>query len=142
MFELELEEKELISLPGKLSPAEVVKYAQSRGWKPVVGVKGEISVFNHPDYGFRQLIVPKRKTDDYSEAIFEVLRRLEACEGRAIRCIARDMRNRRKIGFSCKARVLPLKQWRDWQWRPEFSGKFGYLAWLFVWLNFSWEYGD
>lgn len=145
MFELEdmIEEKKLIELAVMMSVAEVTGYAQSRGWKPVAGVKRDILVFDHQKYGFRKLVIPQRKTDDYAKRIFEVLRILEECEGRAIRNIASDMRKRRKIGFSYKARVLPFEQqWRSWQWKPEFSKKFGYFAWLFIRLNFSWEYDD
>lgn len=148
MFELEdmIEEKKLIELAVMMSVAEVTGYAQSRGWKPLAVVKRDILVFYHrkyeSKYGFRQLVIPQRKTDDYAKRIFEVLRILEECEGRAIRNIVSDMRKRRKIGFSYKARVLPFEQWRSWQWKPEFSKKFGCFAWLFIWLNFSWEYDD
>jgi hypothetical protein len=46
---------------------------------------------------------------------------------------------RRRVGLSFKIR---LKPYAEWQKRPVFSKRFGYLAWLFVWLNFSWEHDD
>ena len=134
-----LERKELIELAGKFSVAEVIEYAQSRGWNRIAGVKGDIMAFGHQSYGLRQLIVPKRRTDDYAEAIAEVLIRLEACEGRSIHEIAREMRKRRRVGLYFKVRLKPLA---EWQKRPVFSKRFGYFVWLFVWLNFSWEYDD
>ena len=133
------ERKELIEAAEKLSVAEVIKYVQSRGWNSVVGANGDIIVFGHQSHGLRQLIVPKRRTADYAEAIVEVLIRLEACEGRSMCDIAYDMRKRRKVGLSFKVRLRPAA---EWQRRPEFSRQFGYFAWLFVWLNFSWEYDD
>lgn len=143
MFELEgmLEEKRMRKFVsgGKLSCDEIAKYAQSRGWRPVVGVKGSILVFAHPRYRFRQLVIQKDKTDDYGEAIFEVLRRIQECEGRLMRDIMRDMRTRRKTGLSLKVRLMPCAKWQK---RPEFSRHCGYLAWLFIYLNFSWGYDD
>ena len=135
-----LEREELISLAGELSPVEVTKYARSRGWYPVAGViRSDILILSNDKYKLKQLLVPKSKTEDYADAVFEVLRRLQVCEGRLMRDIMRDMRIRRKEGFSFKIRCIPYAKW---QWKPELNRRLGYLAWLFIWLNFSWEYDD
>ncbi len=49
------------------------------------------------------------------------------------------MRKRSVVGLSFKIRLRPRA---EWQKRPAFSRRGGYLAWGFIYLNFSWEYDD
>jgi deoxycytidylate deaminase len=68
------------ALMALLVPTEVLQHVEARGWVQVPQV-GPFWLLWHPDWGLRQLLIPKDATDvGYFDALGEVIRRLADIE--------------------------------------------------------------
>src|SRR5438045_619397 len=76
-----------------LRPADIARYVESRGWRPVQGTHRLALVFQHPSSELDQVIVPTEEVEADSFALLmrEVVRNLSLLEQRPARDVLTDL---------------------------------------------------
>lgn len=75
-----------------IKPQQVRGYALAKGWRRVPEVNGDIALFDRPDGGLDQLIVPMDETfDDYVRRLLEVIQNLATFEARSSTEVLNDL---------------------------------------------------